>query len=253
MATMALMQSLPTELAEALRHETAGEEVRWVGRNTFWRVLAQHLPESLFGAFFLGCAVCIELWLLIGVYHHSPETWTDVVGFPFVVLLLLLFAATGYIHLTNGPRQIWHARHTVYAITKSRFVSVTVGRKIRVESIRPSQFERINVLKRRRDGSGALQLILDDRKDIYIDLNNVPDVRIGGGPSQRGGDFAPRVGSEVEEATRSAVGGRWVPPRWRIRAGLTAARDGAETWQTWPSCEPVRRRSAANGNGCTTR
>lgn len=31
-------------------------------------------------------------------------------------------------------------------------------------------------MKRRRDGSGALRLILDRRQDIYIDLNNIPDV-----------------------------------------------------------------------------
>jgi hypothetical protein len=184
---MNMTTDLPAPLAKALKAETTGERVTWVGqpdpRRTFWFTT----PIWLFGVpwtiFSLGMFSALTAGALFG--KPVPDTlgsW-GAVAVLIGAIFLIPFVAVGFGMIITPFWVHRKAKHTVYAITDKRLVIVTEGRSRKVQSVEPAAMQAFTRTEK-RDGSGSLKITLGFKKDSDGDtvethetLSYVPGVR----------------------------------------------------------------------------
>ncbi len=155
-------------MAAAVKTETQGEIVRWVGRPNARRaflagmaVWAMGIPWTLFTGGIFSV-------LVAAVFSGKPPPG-GITGWHamFAVIALIFtgaFVLVGLVVMAT-PFHAWSkARRTVHVITDRRLVTLVVGRTRQITTLMGHRIIKITRLQR-RDGSGTLRIVTGRAKD----------------------------------------------------------------------------------------
>lgn len=175
----ALRQQLSTQLMK-------GERLLYAGRPAFGRTFAAHL--AIIGFTLFWCSLCLPIAYL---------AWANVLGFApplkgkpptgglawFIAVFMVPFALIGLMLLYGTLHSLLRARKTVHAVTDSRILDVSGGRRPIAESYNAQQ---LNFVKRHdaRNGRGSLDIAYGverdsdgDSRPLVTRWHGIPDVR----------------------------------------------------------------------------
>ncbi|MGQ0673314.1 MAG: hypothetical protein ACT4N2_10625 [Hyphomicrobium sp.] len=160
--------ALPPLLAAAIKQETRGEVVRWIGRPKARTAFLQTLPIWLMGVPWSALMFTIFGVLVLSVTADVPSTRTIPTG-EYIAMGAVLIFAGAFVLVGAGMLlapfwAAWKARRTAHIITDRRLLTITQGRSITVKSVPPDQlrtFERTE----RPDGHGSLKIVTGYAKD----------------------------------------------------------------------------------------
>jgi len=159
------LHDLPADMAAAVKTETQGEIVRWVGRPNARRAFLGSIAIWIIGIPWTALTGGIFSSLVAVVLSGKPppNAWTGM--FAFIALIFTgAFVLIG-LGMMAMPFLSWaKARRTVHVITDKRVVTLQLGRTREVTTL---MGHRIINTKRseRRDGTGTLRIVTGREKD----------------------------------------------------------------------------------------
>jgi hypothetical protein len=129
------LDALPRDLGDALRREIDPDEtVRWVGQPSVWSfVLRTGVPGVLAGLGFIGFGSMLMYpawmtWREVGGMSGNAGSQPAVGSVYAIVALGALLMAGGLWGLLSPWRESRRARRTVYAVTSTRVLQITVSK-----------------------------------------------------------------------------------------------------------------------------
>lgn len=165
---MTALNHLPPELTKALKRETQGEIIRWVGRPKPSTTFLKAMPIWIMGIPWSAVTFTIFGAMLLAALSdkppgHSVDPW-ELTMMRAGLLFTGVFALIGAGMLGYPFWAAWKARQTVYAITSERLLSLVVGKTVTTRSTWPNMIGQIE-RKEARDGSGSLSIVTGHKKD----------------------------------------------------------------------------------------
>ncbi len=173
-------------LDKAIRLETSGEKILWIGKPRPTTVFRKTLPIWMMGIPWSALMFPIFAVLILSIFFSPParrviSTW-EYFAMGALLIFVGAFVMVGVGMLGAPFWTAWKASRTAHVITDKRLISVTVGRKIDIKSILPEQllgFDR----QQYPDGSGSLSITTGhvrdsdgDRTRLTEDIVGVPDI-----------------------------------------------------------------------------
>jgi hypothetical protein len=160
--------NLPPPLAKALKAETSGDPVLYAVQPQPWPTFRATLPIWLMGIPWTALTMALLVMALAGPLSGTPPPPSlgpgDTFGLMMVAVFISMFVLAGWGMMLAPFWAYWKAKHTVYAVTKSRLIILTLGRSLNVQSIEPDGMRGFTRLER-RDGSGTLTILQGFGKD----------------------------------------------------------------------------------------
>lgn len=182
------LHDLPAPMAAAVKTETSGEIVRWVGRPNARRAFLGGLGAWVMGipwTVFMGGI--FSVLVAAGLSGKPPASGYNPWHVALLVVMIVFTSAFVLVglYMLATPFVAWaKARRTVYVITDKRVLTLSVAQ---TRSITALSGDRIikTTRRERRDGSGTLRIVTGREKDSDGDwhetaeeLLSVPEVRV---------------------------------------------------------------------------
>lgn len=172
------LQDLPAAMAEAVKTETQGEIVRWVGRPDAQRAFLGGLAGWIMGIPWTALTGGIFSVLVAAIFSGKPPL-SAITGWHAVFAVIALVFTGAFVLVGLGmmamPFIAWaKARRTVYIITDKRVVMLRHGRSRDVTTL-PGGHIIKTTRTERRDGSGTLRIVTGREKDSDGDWHELTD------------------------------------------------------------------------------
>lgn len=162
------MVDLPAPLLKALKAETSRDPVLYAVQPQPWLTFRATLPIWIMGIPWTALTMALLFAALAGPLSGTPPPadlgLSGSLTTKVLALFISMFVLIGWGMMLAPVWAHWQARRTVYAITGTRLIILTLGRTLKVQSIEPQGMRGFTRWER-RDGSGTLTILQGFTKD----------------------------------------------------------------------------------------